>query len=935
MTEVSSIFVSLNGRDVGLSTLLTSVDQKTQKTADSQARLQAQYARLAQTQGNTAQATGILSNALQNNGGASERVVVSLSQQLATLQRGGTATQQLANSTQTLSGTLGQLGGQLSSLGGTAGALAGSFGQLAGSIGTLGGIGAAIGIIKVGADMAVAGANADLLRQRFDSLAISAGTTGDALIAALRAASGGEISDLNLTLAGNKAQLLGVAHSAEEFGVLMGIARDRAQQMSISTTQAFDNLTTGLGRGSALILDNLGLIVSVKEANETYAASLGKTASALTEAEQKQALINAVLAQGRASLQQTGGAVESNAGKIQRLSTAAQNFGNAFGAELAARIGPTVGVLADINDKWGTFIAGLNGSAAAGAAAATAQAAEAAGLAAFDAALAQSGDTVQAEAAYQAARAGVLRDAAVAQAQAADAAAQLSSAYDANRVAALANADATTHAAAQIAAHTTAVEDAAAKAQIAKLASGELAAVQGTLAQAAATAANVILAGGGNIAATAARLAASSSGVDQLTAAYLRLAQAQAAATGQKLQNQTARQLVGADSEEADLRRNNRAALQEDRAAKIKAASDAAAAERNYQQTLGNTAPALAHARAELAQLTQGSAAYINKQNEIAQLQQKADRAAKGGGGVKLSDQQKLNNQLLTDQEKANDQFEDAEAEHQQKLLAIQIDYAKKTLAQQKANEISKRQSQEDFYDRLTSSDLNKKKGGADALKAIDAQYQADYQKSQELAQQGKAKQSADLLALAQKQAQDELTYQENLAKAQEAKDKAEISRLEAIHKLHQDTAAEERKQVLEGGDANEIAKQQALDEETARYDESREKIGTAAERAADRQEAAALRAGKAIDAVNTKLGVTKSTYDQIAPSGGGSAPVTSSGASAPPSVPTQPAPAASDALSVALDGLRAAIDAVKSATDAGADKVAGAVRGLNGKFAN
>src|SRR5690606_17413735 len=101
-----------------------------------------------------------------------------------------------------------------------------------------------------------------------------------------------------LVKAANRSMLLGVADTAEEMSTLMQIAAERGQAMGISVTQAFDDIVTGLGRGSALILDNLGILVDAEEANRAYAETLGKTASALTDAEKKQALINAVLAQG-------------------------------------------------------------------------------------------------------------------------------------------------------------------------------------------------------------------------------------------------------------------------------------------------------------------------------------------------------------------------------------------------------------------------------------------------------------------------------------------------------------------------------------------------------------------------------------------------------------------------------------------------------------
>ena len=198
--------------------------------------------------------------------------------------------------------------------------------------------GTAIAAIGKGLELAQAGAEAGKVEGAFNRLAKQAGTTGDALLKALRSASGGEISDLNLQLAANKANLLGVATSADQLATLMEIAKDRAQSMGITTTQAFDNLVTGLGRGSALILDNLGIMVKESEVYNTYAASVGKSASALSEAEKKQALINAVVAQGRASLDSTAAGADTAAASFTRLGTAVDNAKTKFGEWLAVQL---------------------------------------------------------------------------------------------------------------------------------------------------------------------------------------------------------------------------------------------------------------------------------------------------------------------------------------------------------------------------------------------------------------------------------------------------------------------------------------------------------------------------------------------------------------------------------------------------------------------
>lgn len=297
-------------------------------------------------------------------------------------------------------------------------------------------------------------------------------------------------------------------------------------------------------------------------------------------------------------------------------------------------------------------------------------------------------------------------------------------------------------------------------------------------------------------------------------------------------------------------------------------------------------------------------------------LQDAPAKAKKGAGGTKLSDQQKLNNQLQAGQDAANNKFEDAETQHQQRLLDIQAEFARKQRDQQKANEISKRQSQADFYDRLTSSELNKSGKNKAALQKIDADYQAAYQKSQELAQSGNAKLAADYLALKQKQADQELAYQEALAKAAADKDQAEISRLQAIHALRAQANAEEEKQLLENGDANVNARDQALADEQTKYESSQDKIALSAERAADRQIAAAQRAGKVIDEQQLKIDKLGTSYDRIAPGASGSTAGTTSAAPAASTDQTTAQPQSPADIVAAVNAAKDAIVAALSAVE-------------------
>jgi len=74
-----------------------------------------------------------------------------------------------------------------------------------------------------------------------------------------------------------------------------------------TTTEAFDDIVIGLGRMSPRILDNIGITLEAETVYEEYARSIGKSASALTDAEKKQALMAAALADGNRMIAEAGG----------------------------------------------------------------------------------------------------------------------------------------------------------------------------------------------------------------------------------------------------------------------------------------------------------------------------------------------------------------------------------------------------------------------------------------------------------------------------------------------------------------------------------------------------------------------------------------------------------------------------------------------------
>lgn len=157
------------------------------------------------------------------------------------------------------------------------------------------------------------------VRKSFDQLSQSVGESSDAMLKSLKEASKWAVSEYDLMLASNKAMKLWVATNTEDMTKLMKIARLYGQQMWQDVTKSFDDIVTWLWRWSAMILDNLWIVVNQTEAQEKYAQSLWKTADELTDAEKKQALINQTLIEWQKALDEFGEPAQTMQERVSEL----------------------------------------------------------------------------------------------------------------------------------------------------------------------------------------------------------------------------------------------------------------------------------------------------------------------------------------------------------------------------------------------------------------------------------------------------------------------------------------------------------------------------------------------------------------------------------------------------------------------------------------
>lgn len=95
------------------------------------------------------------------------------------------------------------------------------------------------------------------------------------------AAFGGYVDNVSLAKAANKAYALGVAQTSGEFETLARGVNVLAIKLGEDQTQLLDNAITAIGRQSALILDNLGIVLTQAKGQQIFAASIGKTVDQL------------------------------------------------------------------------------------------------------------------------------------------------------------------------------------------------------------------------------------------------------------------------------------------------------------------------------------------------------------------------------------------------------------------------------------------------------------------------------------------------------------------------------------------------------------------------------------------------------------------------------------------------------------------------------
>ena len=186
--------------------------------------------------------------------------------------------------------------------------------------------------VRAGMEAMKDAADFESVQRSFESLSASQGQSSSAMLANMKELSAGTVSDLELMKQANTALLLGLP--VEKFGDMLKIARSSSKATGQSMEFMLNSIVTGLGRGSKLILDNLGIVFDANKANQEYAETWGIVGRQLTDAEKKQAFINKALAIGSANAEKLGVAALDGADMMGILDAKSKNLSVTIGMAL-------------------------------------------------------------------------------------------------------------------------------------------------------------------------------------------------------------------------------------------------------------------------------------------------------------------------------------------------------------------------------------------------------------------------------------------------------------------------------------------------------------------------------------------------------------------------------------------------------------------------
>ena len=193
-------------------------------------------------------------------------------------------------------------------------------------------------------------AKVDALRLSFANLT-KAAELNVGTLQMLRDATNGTTSDMTLLTQANNAMILGIVRSSDEMAEMFDVAQRLGRAVGRDTASSVESLITGIGRQSRLMLDNIGIIVKSEQAYQKLADNLGITTEELTDAQKKQAFLNATMEAAREKVAMLGAETLTSQDKFNKFSAAIDNAQDVIGSKLSPTLSKAANFYADLIDS--------------------------------------------------------------------------------------------------------------------------------------------------------------------------------------------------------------------------------------------------------------------------------------------------------------------------------------------------------------------------------------------------------------------------------------------------------------------------------------------------------------------------------------------------------------------------------------------------------
>ena len=186
------------------------------------------------------------------------------------------------------------------------------------------------------------------VEKSFNNIADAAGTTGKAVLDAMKDATNGTVPAVDMMKNYNLASQLVSDQFANKLPEAMKPLMKVSQSTGESVGFLMDSLVRGVGRESKMILDNLGIQVDLNKAYETFAEKNGLVADQLSATERKMALMNQVTSKLKENTADMPDASDSATLAFKQWDTAVKDLKDQVGAGLIPLFMPMLRGMQDI-----------------------------------------------------------------------------------------------------------------------------------------------------------------------------------------------------------------------------------------------------------------------------------------------------------------------------------------------------------------------------------------------------------------------------------------------------------------------------------------------------------------------------------------------------------------------------------------------------------